>query len=161
MRRSADDYRPPETRLYGQGRRPADAAPEDRPGVPREADPEAAERTNSGEPPAQPGREERSTRAALERATPVFGTAQPYRGTSGRMRRLAYSIPEHRVRHWLLLLAADRVDVLEDRIGGVMGRMLGAIGLKRAGRRVREDPLPVVLGAAAGMLLARGLLKDG
>jgi hypothetical protein len=44
---------------------------------------------------------------------PVFGTAQPPRGLSGALRRRAYAIPEHRARHWALLLLADRVDVVE------------------------------------------------
>ncbi len=45
--------------------------------------------------------------------TPVFGTAQPPRGLSGLLRRLAYRIPTHYRRHWLLLMLADRVDVAE------------------------------------------------
>ena len=47
------------------------------------------------------------------RPTPVFGTAQPVRGISGALRTRAYGIPEHRARHWLLLIVADRVDVVE------------------------------------------------
>jgi hypothetical protein len=47
------------------------------------------------------------------RPTPVFGTAQPVRGLSGALRTRAYAIPEHHARHWLLLMVADRVDVVE------------------------------------------------
>lgn len=43
--------------------------------------------------------------------TPVFGTAQPPRGVSGALRRLSYArFSEARAAHWLLLVAADRVD---------------------------------------------------
>jgi hypothetical protein len=43
--------------------------------------------------------------------TPVFGTAQPPRGLAGAMRRLSYArFSEGRAAHWLLLVAADRVD---------------------------------------------------
>lgn len=43
--------------------------------------------------------------------TPVFGTAVPLKGVSGAMRRLAYRrYSEARAAHWLILLAADRVD---------------------------------------------------
>jgi hypothetical protein len=56
-------------------------------------------------------------RAELLSMTPVFGTAQPLHGLSGVLRRVAYSTRETRARHWMLLLAADRVDVLEHRVG--------------------------------------------
>lgn len=108
---------------------------------------------------SQPGRRERQTRAALEEATPVFGTAQPPRGASGRLRRWAYSIPETRARRWMLLLAADRVDVLEDRIGGVAGGLLGALGLETLERRVRRDPLPALAAAAAAGALVVARLR--
>ncbi|MFG6475263.1 hypothetical protein ACFXP7_02640 [Microbacterium sp. P06] len=43
--------------------------------------------------------------------TPVFGTAQPLHGVSGAIRRYAYArFSEARAAHWLLLIAADRVD---------------------------------------------------
>jgi hypothetical protein len=43
--------------------------------------------------------------------TPVFGTAQPLHGVSGRIRRLAYErYSEGRAAHWLLLVLADRVE---------------------------------------------------
>jgi hypothetical protein len=51
--------------------------------------------------------------------TPVFGTTCPPKGLSGAIRRLAYRYSEGRPIHWLLLVAADRVDVLEGRIAGV------------------------------------------
>src|SRR5215203_1921793 len=45
------------------------------------------------------------------RLTAVFGTSAPPRGLSGVMRNWAYRFSEGRVRRWLILLAADRVDV--------------------------------------------------
>lgn len=43
--------------------------------------------------------------------TPVFGTSCPPHGMFGRIRKLAYQrYSEARAAHWLLLLAADRVD---------------------------------------------------
>ena len=45
--------------------------------------------------------------------TPVFGTAQPPRGISGAIRKLSYAeFSEGRAAHWLLLIAADRVDAV-------------------------------------------------
>jgi hypothetical protein len=44
----------------------------------------------------------------------VFGTTCPPKGLSGAIRRLAYArYSEGRAAHWLLLMAGDRVDVLE------------------------------------------------
>jgi hypothetical protein len=55
-------------------------------------------------------------RSELPAMTPVFGTAQPLHGISGVVRRIAYGTRETKARHWLLLLMADRIDVLEHRI---------------------------------------------
>ncbi len=45
--------------------------------------------------------------------TPVFGTSVPPSGLSGKMRALAFRYSENDIRHWLILLAADRVNVGE------------------------------------------------
>lgn len=91
----------------------ADAAPGSRPGVPRERrDPDLLPHGELAEP--QPHAEVLSD-AGLRTRTPVFGTAQPARGLSGAVRRAAYRLPEHRPTRWVLLLAADRLDVLEHR----------------------------------------------
>jgi len=78
----------------------------------------------------------------IEHLTPVFGTAQPPRGLSGVLRRAAYGIPEHKAGRWMMLLAADRVDVWESRAvrkpwltGLLAASALGAAGLFLARRR--------------------------
>jgi hypothetical protein len=104
-----------------------DAAPENRPGVPREV-----ERRDSGawwDRPEQQRPRDGASRDGLRRATPVFGTAQPPAGLSGAVRRAAYRIPEHRAARWALLLAADRVDVLEHRLGRSLWLLPAAIAL--------------------------------
>jgi len=45
--------------------------------------------------------------------TPVFGTAQPPSGISGKIRGAAFRFSENDLRHWLMLLFADRVNVVE------------------------------------------------
>lgn len=45
--------------------------------------------------------------------TPVFGTAVPPAGLSGKIRRAAFRHSEGRIRHWMMLLLADRVNVVE------------------------------------------------
>ena len=48
--------------------------------------------------------------------TPVFGTVSPPRGISGAIRKYAYTLGEGKASHWLLLMAADRVDVVESMV---------------------------------------------
>ena len=59
----------------------------------------------------------------------MFGTAEPLRGVSGAMRRAAYRLPEHRTARWMLLLAGDRVDVLEHRLARGLWLVPAAAGL--------------------------------
>jgi hypothetical protein len=56
------------------------------------------------------------SREGIRLPTPVFGTAQPARGLSGLLRRGAHLAPEHRASRWMLLVAADRIDVLGGRL---------------------------------------------
>ena len=95
----------------------ADASFEQRPGVPMEKEaPAPAGNSHWLEPDRMTDPGYVLKRAGLEELTPVFGTSVPPRGLSGVMRTAAYKIPEHFTSHWLILLAADRVDVLEDRL---------------------------------------------
>ncbi|CAA9418659.1 hypothetical protein [uncultured Nocardioides sp.] len=96
-------------RIPGWG---ADLDHADRPAYPRESLDlrPAGARWDLPEQQRHDGYRERS----IEHAdlTPVFGTAQPLRGLSGRIRRLAYERwSEARTAHWLVLIAGDRVDV--------------------------------------------------
>lgn len=52
--------------------------------------------------------------------TPVFGTACPTRGVSGMIRKYAYTLGEGKSSHWLLLMAADRVDMVESMVEAVL-----------------------------------------
>ena len=74
--------------------------------------------------------------------TPVFSSAVPPRGVSGALRRLAYRIPDYRARRWLLLMIADRIDVVEHRPGRLIGAFValtligvGALTVRRLARR--------------------------
>jgi hypothetical protein len=58
---------------------------------------------------------------------PVFGTDVPPRGISGQLRRLARAYPDHMARHWMLLLASDRVDLLEHRIRKALPFAIGGL----------------------------------
>jgi hypothetical protein len=101
------------THLNGRG---IDQAKERRPGVPMEHSPEPLANAHWLTPDLQPPRDEVLRDLQHETLTATFGTSCPPRGLSGALRRAAYRIPDYRVRRWLLLVFADRVDALESRI---------------------------------------------
>jgi hypothetical protein len=45
--------------------------------------------------------------------TPIYGTSVPPAGISGKLREAAYKLSENDIRHWLLLMLADRINVVE------------------------------------------------
>ena len=101
-------------RIPGWG---ADLDPADRPSVPRERFDPAASGAHWDFPDRQPELwpRERSVEHAF--LTPVFGTSCPPTGLSGILRRHAYAAySEGRAAHWLVLLAADRVDAVESHL---------------------------------------------
>jgi hypothetical protein len=113
----------------------ADLRMEDRPGVPMEFEPPHRYATAPVSIPSQPPSVTVLKSASLDRMTPVFGTASPPRGLSGLLRRMAYKIPEHKGRHWLILLMADRIDVVEGLLGDLRKRpgLLASLGVGAAG----------------------------
>jgi hypothetical protein len=93
----------------------ADLDPADRPSVPKlRHDIESGAHWEFPERQPELTARERSIEHRV--LTPVFGTAQPTRGLSGVVRRYAYRFSEGRAAHWLLLLGADRIDVVEHRV---------------------------------------------
>jgi len=106
--------------------------------------------------------------------TPVFGTSCPPRGVSGVIRRYAYRYSEGRTIHWLLLVFADRVDVVESNVAALLRgkpdnpvteRGLSAElkyhGIRSRFGRHRADlehqPVDILLGAGAGLLVVGGV----
>lgn len=110
---SADELR---ARIPGWG---VDLDPADRPSFPRERFDPAASGAHWELPEQQPELVPRERSIEHGRLTPVFGTTAPLRGLSGAMRRKAFVYSEARAAHWLILLAADRVDVVESRVLGL------------------------------------------
>ncbi|MGF9660904.1 hypothetical protein AAIH25_03425 [Arthrobacter crystallopoietes] len=100
-------------RIPGWG---ADLDPKDRPAVPRERlDLDTGAHWDFPERQEEKWPRERSIEHKF--LTPVFGTACPPRGLSGAMRKYAYrKYSEGRAAHWLMLIAADRVDAGESHL---------------------------------------------
>ena len=120
----------------------ADLPADERPGVPMEHAPRPLTATAPDQYERMRPRRGLTRRSERRSMTPVFGTAQPLHGISGLLRRLAYSTHETRARHWMMLLLADRVDVLERRVAKLV--KIAAI----------------VPAAAAGIVLAFRFLRD-
>lgn len=105
----------------------SDLDPSRRPGVPKELN---VENGSSGHAAHWP----RITRQhpevkifqTIERPglTPVFGTVRPPRGVSGLLRAGAYRYSEDKLRHWMMLVLSDRIDMVEGWVEDIFrGRM--------------------------------------
>ncbi len=71
------------------------------------------ERIHYEAPPQQPLTMKVFQSIERPRMTSVFGTSVPPRGLSGALRGFAYRYSETDTRHWMTLLLADRVNVVE------------------------------------------------
>lgn len=91
----------------------ADLDPANRPAVPKERIPAR----NTGVHWDTLDQQEQKVRILRsnerESITPVFGTTVPPKGISGGMREFAFKFSENDIRHWMILLLADRVNVVE------------------------------------------------
>lgn len=97
-------------RITGWG---ADLDPSVRPGVPRDKEPFL------GADQLYPAIEQQVPYVKVHKSTehmkmtPIFGTTCPPKGLSGRLRDFAFTFSEGRWTHWLTLMMADRVDMVE------------------------------------------------
>jgi hypothetical protein len=102
--------RKPPANIQGWG---ADLDPKMRPAVPMERTPPRFITPHY----EQPEQQKRTVKVfhSTERPglTPVFGTSAPPTGVSGMIRAGAFRFSENDLRHWLMLLFADRVNVVE------------------------------------------------
>ncbi|HEX5858307.1 MAG TPA: hypothetical protein VFY91_09385 [Microbacterium sp.] len=96
-------------RIPGWG---ADLDPADRPSYPQERT-DLITGAHWDFPERQPETADRERSIEHKFLTPVYGTAQPLKGASGAIRRLAYDrFSEAQAAHWLLLIVGDRVDAI-------------------------------------------------
>ena len=112
------DHSPRESREELRARIPgwgADLDSADRPAVPREQQLETGAHWDF--PERQPELVFREKSIEHLSMPPVFGTSAPLKGVSGALRRVAYArYSEARAAHWLILVAADRVDAIESHL---------------------------------------------
>lgn len=101
-------------RIPGWG---VDLDPNDRPSFPREQFDPSLNGAHWDFPERQPEKWPRERSIEHLQLTPVFGTSARPKGLSGVIRKFAYRrYSEGRAAHWLLLIAADRVDAWEEHL---------------------------------------------
>lgn len=91
----------------------SDVDPQMRPGVPYDKKPMLGAEALYPPIPQQVTKVKIHKSTEHAKLTPVFGTSCPPKGLSGKIRDFAYKFSEGRLSHWLTLLVADRVDVVE------------------------------------------------
>ena len=105
-------------RIPGWG---ADLDPKDRPSVPKEQFLPNLTGAHWEFPERQPEKWPRERSIEHKFLTPVFGTTCPPKGLSGVIRKYSYrKFSEGRAAHWLLLMAADRVDAVESHLASFL-----------------------------------------
>ena len=141
----------------------ADLDRKNRPAVPMERMPQRLQ-THGGPPEQQPRRMEVFVSPERPHITPLFGTSAPPSGLSGAIRRFAYKLTENDIRHWLLLLVADRVNVVEgigeDLAAGRMPNLLSEMGIKAEWQHNKMGLVKKVAVAGAVAGIAYYLISD-
>jgi len=144
----------------------ADLDHKNRPAVPMERTPPRYTPANMVTPPAQEQHVEVLVSNERPGITQLHGTVQPPSGLSGMLRRAAFKFSENDIRHWLILLGADRINVVEgvveDLARGHVPNILGEMGIKsewrhnKAGLAKKVAIAGVLAGAAYYLMKDRG-----
>lgn len=86
--------------------------------------------------------------------TRVFGTSTPPKGLSGAVRRYAYQYSEATATHWMSLILADRINVIEEKINDLGRGILPNPWLERGWRAEwKHNPTGFIKKAATTALL--------
>jgi hypothetical protein len=127
----------------------ADLDTANRPAYPRERKPPRLEGVPQYPPEPQPAHIE--ILQSIEHVTrpPIFGTGPAPSGLSGSIRRYAFGFSENDLRHWLLLLFADRVNVGEGLVSDLARGHVPNVYAEMGGRaELQHNPMGAVRKAA-------------
>ncbi|MDR5733353.1 hypothetical protein QCE47_13515 [Caballeronia sp. LZ025] len=142
-------------RIPGWG---SDLDHKNRPAIPMERTPPRFIHVPHGQPVQQAQTVEVFYSPERPGITPLFGTAQPPKWLSGAIRRVAYKLPENDLRHWLMLIAADRVNAVEgivdDLRHGYVPNVLGEMGIRS---ELRHNPAGLVRKALIATAVVGGI----
>lgn len=116
-------------------------------------------------PPAQHSHVEVLQSVEYNRRPAVVGTSTPPSGLSGVIRRVAFRFSESDWTHWLLLLGADRINmvegVLQDLGRGKVPNIPGEMGIRSELRHNKAGFAKKVAVAAVAGALIYGLSRRG
>ena len=135
----------------------ADLDHADRPAYPMERMPARLDGDHSHAPAQQAQTVEILQSIERPSITPIFGTPQPPSGMSGILRRAAFKYSESDLRHWLILLFADRVNMVEglgaDLMRGHVPNVFAEMGGKAEFKYNRQAAIQkaVVVSAVVGL----------
>jgi hypothetical protein len=136
----------------------ADLDHANRPAYPRERKPNRLEGVHWHEPENQALTVEILRSNERPAMTPLFGTTVPPTGVSGNMRRFAFRYSENDLRHWLILLAADRVQMVEGLVDDLSkGHVPNAFAEMGGPAEIRHNPV----GAAKKALVMTAVVGIG
>jgi hypothetical protein len=140
------------THIQGWG---ADLDPQNRPAYPKERTPPCLANVHWDVPEQQPVNIKIHHSIERPGVTPVFGTSAPPTGWSGKIRDFAFTLSENDIRHWLLLMFADRLNVVEgigqDLREGHIPNILGEMGIRA---ELKHNPV----GFATKVLVVAGII---
>ncbi|HZY16904.1 MAG TPA: hypothetical protein VFE82_00400 [Ramlibacter sp.] len=141
----------------------ADLDHANRPGYPMERTPPRLEGVHWDEPEQQHSHVKVFHSNERPGMTPVYGTSVPPRGLSGMLRSFAFRFSENDMRHWLVLLMADRVDmgegILEDLAHGHIPNIFSEMGGPAEWRYNRAGFVRKALIVSTAVALAVYLLR--
>jgi hypothetical protein len=111
------------------------------------------ERLNYEKAPQQPIDIEMFHSIERPGVTRVFGTSTPPAGLSGAIRRIAYKYSEATAAHWMTLILADRVDVIQGKLNDLKHGVLPNPWIERGWRAEWKHNRTAFVTKAATMAL--------
>ena len=137
-----------------------DYNPEDEPNYPmKHYTGDDHNRLNYARPPLQVRNEEILQSNERPSLSAVFGDAVPPSGLSGMMRRKAFRYSENHYGHWMLLMAADRVNVVEGIIDDIKKGVFPNIYKEKGGRAIwKHNPKMAAKNTAISLAIFAGIL---
>jgi hypothetical protein len=92
--------------------------------------------------------------------TRVFGTSTPPTGLSGAIRRYAYKFSEASAAHWMTLLLADRVDVIQGKLDDLTHGVIPNPWTERGWRAEWKHNRPAFIrkGVTTALIITGGIL---
>lgn len=138
-----------------------DADPENDPTYPmKHSNGADHERLNYEKAPQQPIDMEVLHSVERPGVTRVFGTSTPPAGLSGAVRRYAYKYSEATATHWMTLILADRIDVIQGKLNDLKHGILPNPWIERGWRAEWKHNRTAFIGRAAttALLITAGIM---